>query len=116
MAKAEVKKPVAAKKPAEVKKTDKKVEKAPKEEVIKPQVSSAVEAEPKKNAKAVYHLKKREEDGMWEVLRRGGVKAIKLFRTKAEAEEFCKKMAENQDGTLLVHASKCKNKGKFIKN
>ena len=73
-------------------------------------------AAPKKDEKAVYHLKKREEDGLWEVLRRGGSKAIKLFDTKAEAEAYCKKMAENQGGTLLVHASKGKNKGKFMKS
>jgi hypothetical protein len=83
--------------------------------VVKPEVSSAVAPKEKKEGKAVYHLKKREKDGKWEVLRRGGEKAIKLFDTKAEAEEYCKQMAENQGGTLLVHASKGKNKGKFIK-
>lgn len=63
--------------------------------------------------KAVYHLKKRPEDKKWEVLRKGGVKAIKLFDTKEEAEAYCKHMAENQGGTVLVHASKGKNKGRI---
>ena len=31
-------------------------------------------------AKPVYHLKKRPEDGKWEVLKQGGEKAIKLFK------------------------------------
>ena len=63
--------------------------------------------------KAVYHLKKRPSEGKWEVLRKGGAKAIKLFDTKAEAEVYCNAMAENQGGTVLVHASKGKNKGRI---
>ncbi len=67
-------------------------------------------------AKPVYHLKKRPEDGKWEVLKQGGEKAIKLFKTKAEAEEYCAKLADNQGGTVLVHASKGANKGKIQKS
>ena len=70
----------------------------------------------KSEGKAIYHLKKRFEDGLWEVVREGGTKAIKLFDTKAEAEEYCAKMAENQDGIVRVHASKGKNKGKIMKS
>lgn len=75
-----------------------------------------VEAKPKKlPLDSAYHLKKRPEDGKWEVLRAGGAKAIKLFDTKAEAEVYCKKMAENQGVALHTHASKGAKKGKLIK-
>ena len=44
-----------------------------------------------------------------------GMKAIKTFKTKTEAIEYANALAKSQKGTLLVHASKGKNKGKFIK-
>ena len=68
----------------------------------------------KKEAKRVYHVAKR-EDGMWAVKYAGGEKAIKLFKTKVEAEAYTKQMAENQGGTMLVHNSKGANKGKIQK-
>jgi len=76
----------------------------------KPEEVSATEA--KKKAKRVYHVVKR-EDGKWEVKFAGGEKAIKLFDTQKEAVEYSKVMAENQDGALLVHNSKGKNKGRI---
>ncbi len=60
----------------------------------------------------VYHVSKRKEDGKWQVFISGSDKVIKLFATKAEAEEYCEKMAKNQGATLLVHNSKGANKGK----
>ena len=65
--------------------------------------------------KASYHLSKRKEDGKWQVFRAGSDKVIKLFDTKAEAEAYTKKMAENQGVGFLTHASKGKNKGKIQK-
>ena len=94
--KAEEKKP-ATKKPAEKKPADKKEE--PKE--------------PKKNAS--YHISKRASDNKWQVFRAGSEKVIKLFDTKVEAEEYTKRMAENQGVSYLSHASKGKNKGKIQK-
>ena len=35
--------------------------------------------------------------------------------TKKEAVEYANNLAKSQDGTVLVHASKGKNKGKFMK-
>ena len=61
-----------------------------------------------------YIVSKR-EDGKWQVKFAGGEKAIKLFATKVEALEYTKKMAENQDGVVLVKPSKGKMKGKFQK-
>lgn len=66
-----------------------------------------------KESKRVYHVSKRAEDGMWAVKFAGGEKAIKLFKTKDEALEYTKKLSENQDGVMLVHNSKGKNKGRI---
>ena len=63
----------------------------------------------------VYHVNKRKEDGKWTVKYAGGEKVIKLFDTQKEALEYANQMAKNQDGTVLVHASKGVNKGKIIK-
>ena len=74
-------------------------------------------APPKKassEATRVYHVSKR-EDGKWQVKYRGGEKAIKLFKTQKEALDYTKQMAENQGGSMLVHNSKGKNKGKIQK-
>ena len=65
-------------------------------------------AEPKK----VYHVSKR-EDGKWQIKLRSGEKAIKLFNTKAEAEEYAKVLGANQEGTVLIHASKGASRGKI---
>ena len=76
-------------------------------------------AEPAKkpDVKKTYHVVKRKEDNMWEVkLAKVGDaqgKAIKLFKTKPEAEEYVKKMAENQGASIAVHASKGKSKGRI---
>ena len=97
-----------APKKAEAKKPAKKVE--------------AKKAAPAKKAPAkkqdvnyrTYHLVKR-SDGKWEVKFAGGQKAIKLFDTQKEALDYSKKMAKNQDGTVLVHNSKGSNKGRIQK-
>ncbi len=70
----------------------------------------------KKETKRVYHVAKREEDGMWQIKFASGEKAIKLFKTKDEAMAAAKEMAKNQNGSVLVHASKGENKGKIRKN
>ena len=64
--------------------------------------------------KKVYHVSKREEDGMWQIKLKNGEKAIKLFKTKAEAEEYAKVLGGNQEGTVLIHASKGASKGRII--
>ena len=65
--------------------------------------------------KAAYHVSKRPEDGMWQVFRAGSTKAIKLFKTKAEAEAYVKQLSENQGVGYVTHASKGKNKGRIQK-
>lgn len=117
---------MAAKK--EAKKEEKKVAKkeakpAAKKEEKKPAKKEAKKEEKKVEKKdekakkntAAYHVSKRASDGMWQVFRAGSDKVIKLFKTKAEAEEYTKQMAENQGVVYHAHASKGKNKGKIQK-
>ena len=66
-------------------------------------------------AKLPINLSKRASDNKWQVFRAGSDKVIKLFDTKAEAEEYTKRMAENQGVSYLSHASKGKNKGRIQK-
>ena len=87
-----------------------------KEEAEKAPVKKASKQEEKKDVGfRVYHVNKRKEDGKWTVKYAGGEKVIKLFDTQKEALEYANQMAKNQDGTVLVHASKGVNKGKIIK-
>lgn len=83
-------------------------------EAKKPAPVEVTKANKAADGKRVYHVAKR-EDGMWQVKYAGGEKAIKLFKTKAEAEEYTKKMAENQGGVMLSHNSKGANKGRIGK-
>ena len=87
-----------------------------KEEAPKAPAKKAPSKEDKKDVGfRVYHVNKRKEDGKWTVKYAGGEKVIKLFDTQKEALEYANQMAKNQDGTVLVHASKGVNKGKIIK-
>ena len=58
--------------------------------------------EEKKVTARNYHIAKR-PDGKWQVKFAGGEKAIKLFSTQAEAIEYAKKLAVNQDGSISIH-------------
>lgn len=64
--------------------------------------NEAAAKEEKKQAARNYHVAKR-PDGKWQVKFAGGEKAIKLFSTQAEAIEYAKKLAENQDGSISIH-------------
>ena len=114
-----VKKAVPAKKPL-VKKAEPAKKPAKAAPAKKPAPAKKVEPAKKPAAKKeevnfrTYHLVKR-ADGKWEVKYAGGQKAIKLFDTQKEALEYSKKMAENQDGKVLVHNSKGANKGRIQK-
>ncbi len=59
----------------------------------------------------VYHVSKRESDGMWAIRIQGSDTVIKLFSTKTEAETYCQTLGANQQGTILFHNSKGKAKG-----
>ena len=64
-----------------------------------------------KPATKTYHISLRKSDGMWQVKAAGAEKAIKLFNTQAEAIEYCKPLAENQDANIMIH----KKDGSFRK-
>lgn len=90
------------------KKTD-----APAEEVITAEEVAAEDAAATKKASTikVYHISKRKDDGMWQVKLAGGAKAIKLFKTQAEAIDLAKSLADSQDGRIVIH----KEDGSFRK-
>ena len=92
-----------------IKKVEQKVEK----KEVKKEAKPVAKKEEKKDNTRVYHLSKRASDGKWVVKFAGGEKVIKTFDTQKEGLEYCKKMAANQDGALLVHNSKGENKGKI---
>ena len=108
-----VKKAVPAKKPA-VKKAEPAKKPAEKKPAEKKPAAKKPAAKKEEVSFRTYHLVKR-PDGKWEVKFAGGQKAIKLFDTQKEALEYSKKMAENQDGKVLVHNSKGANKGRIQK-
>lgn len=95
-------------------------EEAKKENVKKVEVKKTetkpeeVKTTKKSDSKSVYHVSKREEDGVWQVKYTGG-RVLKLCKTKEEAMEYAKNMAANQNGTVIFHPSKGQNKGKFQK-
>lgn len=115
--KKEVKKPAKQAKPrkAAVKITPKKAESKTKDVKVKKAGKSGAKVltpVKEKEGKRVYHVSKR-PDGKWAVKFAGGEKAIKLFKTQAEAISYTEKMADNQGGVTLVHNSKGKNKGRI---
>ena len=108
--KAEDKK-VVNKKPVSPKKDDsKKV--ATKKPTIEKMIKKPIkEDDPTK----VYHINKRTSDKKWTIKFANGQKVIKLFDTKEEALAYAEELADKQNGTVLVHASKGKKKGKIQK-
>lgn len=85
---------------ATTKKVTKKVEK-PKKETKK--VEKPIKEEVDVKTLKQYHVSKR-EDGRWQVKNVKAEKALKIFRTQAEAIAFAKSVANNQDGSIRVHS------------
>ncbi len=50
-----------------------------------------------------YHISKRKDDGKWQVKCEGAEKALKLFDTQEEAINYAKQVADNQDGSIVIH-------------
>ncbi len=69
----------------------------------------------KEKSGKVYHVSKRAKDNKWQIRIRDGKKAIKLFDTKVQAEEYARTLAENQNASVVFHKSKGPNKGKMSK-
>lgn len=122
---APAKKTETATKPAEKKapataNTAKKTEPAKSQPAAKPAEKKAapaakpvlIEKQEKSDSRPkVYHISLRKSDGMWQVKAAGAEKAIKLFKTQAEAIEYCKPLAENQEASIMIH----KKDGSFRK-
>ena len=66
----------------------------------------------KKTDKKVWHITQREDDKMWQVRAEGSARATKLFKTKAEAEDYVKTLVSNNEGSRVV---KHKKSGEFQK-
>ena len=98
-------------KETKVEETETSTEREEKEEKKEP--SELLLKQRRGEIKKVYHVKK--VDGKWEIILKDGLKVIKTFDTKAEALEYANNLAKSQNGTVLVHASKGKNKGRFTK-
>lgn len=86
----------------------KKVEKTAAKETTKT-VDKAQAA--KKAPAKKYHIAQRSEDNMWQVKAEGAEKALKLFKTQQEAIDYAKKVADNQEGSIMIH----KKDGSFRK-
>lgn len=69
-------------------------------------------AEDKKNnyegRARVYHISKQQTSGKWQVKLATGKKAIKLFRTQAEAIAYAKELIGTQGGSIRIHSLKGK--------
>ena len=107
----EVKKETSANKEKAVRKTTRK--KKDEKDSEKKEVSELLLKQRSGEIKKVYHVKK--VNGKWQIMLKDGLKAIKTFDTKVEAVEYANNLAKSQNGSVLVHASKGKNKGRFIK-
>ena len=83
---------------------DDTTDQSPVEELTDVAVDSATDAAetPKKPTVKNYHISLR-PDGKWQVKLSKGGKAIKLFRTQAEAIAFAKSRAKSQDGHITIH-------------
>ncbi len=78
-------------------KTESKPE--PKASEPKPAVEPVEKAE-KTQKKGAYFVSPR-PDGRWQVKRANSEKILKIFDTKAEAEEYAKRVAANQGSTVV---------------
>lgn len=65
----------------------------------------------KKSTAKKYHIAQRNDNGMWQVKAEGAEKALKLFKTQQEAIDYAKKVADSQDGSIMIH----KKDGSFRK-
>ncbi|MGN0819545.1 MAG: DUF2188 domain-containing protein [Christensenellaceae bacterium] len=49
-----------------------------------------------------YHISQR-DDKKWQVKCEGAEKALKLFDTQKEAIAYAKTVADNQEGSIIIH-------------
>lgn len=73
-------------------------------------------AEERTSKSKIYHVHKRPKDGKWCIKLEGSDKIIKTFSTKVEAVDYVNGLAERNDASIKLKASKGKSAGKFVKN
>lgn len=56
----------------------------------------------------IYHITYRSDDGVWSVKLEKGKRALKLFKTQAEAISYAKELMKNQEASFRVHSLKGK--------
>lgn len=105
-------------KKASTNETEVKAAAHPAEKTAKPaaKAKAAKPAKPVKKAEKaeedkVYHISKRKKDRMWQVKAEGSPRALKLFFTQAEAVDYAKSVAGNNEGRIVIH----KEDGSFRK-
>lgn len=80
---------------------------AAKSEPVRPAAETEEEKQIEEIAKTsgpkVYHITKRLSDGKWQIKFNKGKKAIKLFDTQVQAIEYAKALAQNQEGSIMIH-------------
>ncbi len=98
-------------KPVEKKTPAKKVEAKPVEKTAPAKKVETKPVEKKVETKKTYHLTYRQDKRQWQIILTHGDKAIKLFNTKAEAQVYLDKLADNQNANVSIK----KKDGKFQK-
>lgn len=81
---------------------------AKKETAVKKAPTAEAKEDSVSKIKNNYHVsqnksKDHEREGEWRVRKEGSDKTIKFFNTQAEAIEFAKGLAENNDGNVIIH-------------
>lgn len=84
-----------------------------KDDAKKDEKSEPVKTDEKSKSKPkTWHISKTADGTQWQVKAEGGQRATKLFRTKAEAEDYVKVLKKNNEGSRVVSHKK---DGKFQK-
>lgn len=83
------------------------------EEDEAPHVEKEGESAPNDNSDAkkkqrvrVYHVSKQERSGLWQVKLATSKKAIRLFKTQAEAIKYAKDLSKRNSGSVRIHSKK----------
>lgn len=74
---------------------------------VKPATKEEAPAKEKKVINC-YHVTQNADKTAWEVKLANGAKAIKLFRTQKEAQDYAKELGEKNDRGFVLHSKKGK--------
>ena len=74
-------------------------------------VANAAKKNEDKSSNKTYHISKRSDLNRWQIKAAGAAKALKFFNTQAEAIDYAKVLAKNQDAHIVIH----KEDGSFRK-